>query len=134
MKRLRSVLLTLWDLAREHPGYDRKLWGELQFLLNDLETRNKILCSLMTEMLQSAESMDESLIHSPPEGYAVTFLREELARDASPEVHDAPSSFNAVDMLMNISPPQTDEERYDGGDESLEDSSYELIFDFGTTD
>jgi hypothetical protein len=151
---MHSVLLTLWDIARGNPDYDRKLWGELQCLINDLETKNKIFCAIMADMLRATElapeaEWDPELVNSPPEGYAMKFIRDELSitRDNK-----------AIDSLMGIQPPaiptksskvakrnlknhealepspQTDEERYDGGDESLDDSSDELVFDLGTTD
>lgn len=152
--RLHSVLLTLWDIARGNPNYDRKMWSELQFLISDLDSRNIILCALMTDMLRAAEStprsgFDVGSIDSPPEGYAMEFIRSELARR---------NHISAVDTLMNVQPPpipttlcgvvkrtsrnlgapeptpQSDDERYDEVDESLEDSSEELLFDFGSTD
>lgn len=90
-RRLHSVLLTLWDIARDNPNYDRKLWGELQFCLSQLETRNNLLCALLADLLHCTDSAgnvmwEAATIHSPPEGYAVKFMQEELAREKRPSM------------------------------------------------
>lgn len=83
--RLHSVLLTLWDIARDNPNYNRKLWGELQHHLSQLQTRNTVLCELLADLLHCTDDSgnilwEKSSVHSPPQGYAVKFMREELQR------------------------------------------------------
>ena len=113
--RLHSVLLTLWDIARGNPNYDRKVWGELQFLISDLDTRNTILYALMPDISAVDTMMSD---HPPPIPTTLCGAVKRTSRN-----------LGALEPT-----PQSDDERYDGVDESLEDSSEELIFDFGSTD
>lgn len=90
-KRLHSVLLTLWDIARDNPNYNRKLWGELQVFLSNLEMRNNLLCALLADLLHQTDDegrtmWNEATAQSPPEGFAVKFMHEELRRIQRPQM------------------------------------------------
>lgn len=141
-RRLHSVLLTLWDIARDNPNYNRKLWGELQFCLSNLETRNNLLCALLSDLLHCTDEegnvlWEEASIHSPPQGYAVKFMQEELQRDKRPKMpkpdpviptnergeavspftkRGAGGAYDPVDDLMISGPPpitdRTDSEEH----------------------
>jgi len=113
-RRLHSVLLTLWDIARDNPNYDRKLWGELQFCLSQLETRNNVLCALLADLLRNVDSdgsvlWDEASIHSPPEGFAVKFMQEELQREGRPTMPPSPQVIptNARGEAVDLSKSDT---------------------------
>jgi hypothetical protein len=108
--RLHSVLLTLWDIARDNPDYDRRLWGELQQLLSQLETRNNVLCALLSDLLRATDEhgnveWERTNVMSPPEGYAIKFMREELGRGRRPTIPHPPETIptnargEAVDPL-----------------------------------
>jgi hypothetical protein len=121
---LHSVLLTLWDVARDNPGYNRKLWGELQFFLTQLETRNNLLCALLSDLLHCTDDAgdllwDEASIHSPPQGFGVKFMQEELAREVRPQMPEpdvvipvdhlgeAVDPYDPIDALADVTPPPT---------------------------
>jgi hypothetical protein len=102
-RRLHSVLLTLWDIARDNPNYNRKLWGELQCCLSNLETRNNLLCALLGDLLHCTDDegnilWQEASVHSPPEGFALKFMQEELQRDKRPQM-PKPEPVIPTDML-----------------------------------
>lgn len=93
--RLNRVLLTLWDIARDAPNYDRRLWGELQHHLSQLQTRNNMLCALLSDLLHCTDGSgniiwEEATIHSPPGGYAIKFMQEELERMKRPKMPKPP--------------------------------------------
>lgn len=148
--RLHSVLLTLWDIARDNPGYNRKLWGELQQLLSQLEHRNNVLCAVLVDLLRCTDASGEvcwekSATFSPPEGYAVDFLREELKREKRPQLPYPPPVIpheELVDTYDNsmketratprpslTRPPLTDIEEYDVDDESEDELAFEIDLD-----
>lgn len=140
-RRLHSVLLTLWDIARDNPNYDRKLWGELQFCLSNLETRNNLLCALLGDLLQSTDAGGEIMwqaasIHSPPHGFAVKFMRDELSRERRPRMPSPPPVIptnelgEAMDPELEIAPLGVDDE-YDGGDESGDGVLLDFEIDLG---
>lgn len=162
-QRLHTVLLTLWDVARSNPNYNRKLWGELQVQLSQLETRNNLLCALMADLLHCTDDAgnvmwEEATAHSPPEGYAIKFMQEELERVKRPQmpkpspvipvnqdgvatVFDGPSSntFNPVadrasdDLITPVGRPNplplNANDEYDERDES-DDEEDHLGFEF----
>ena len=109
-RRLHSVLLTLWDIARDNPSYDRKLWGELQVLLSSLETRNNLLSALLADLLHCTDDegnilWEEASVHSPPNGFAVKFMRDELKRGKRPQM-PKPTPVIPVDAF-GVAPPPT---------------------------
>ena len=144
--RLHHVLLTLWDLARDNPGYDRKLWGELQQHLLQLESRNKVLRTHLVDLLRFTDDEGDNLweetpTQSPPRGYAIKFMAPspiDIVADLCPPplptkqsevgdrlIDDALANYD----VFNPSPSGVCEE-YDVGDESED----ELTFDFSSSD
>lgn len=110
-ERLHQLFLTLWDVARENPNYNRKLWGELQALINEVEARTAILRTLLSDIFQSVQDdtddVDDmtditmgSVGQSPPDGYAVRFMQSELSR-GRPPVEDGLSSSSEDDAEDN---------------------------------
>jgi hypothetical protein len=162
--RLHRVLLTLWDIARENPNYNRKLWGELQNHLSQLQTRNNLLCALLSDLLHCTDDAgdviwEEATIHSPPQGYAVKFIQEELQRERRPQMPQ-PTPVLPLDEVAGVKPPPTTmiseatecllddlsvdygalnqpplcvDDEY-SGDSEIEDEADEFEFDFSSSD
>lgn len=148
-KRLHSVLLTLWDIARDNPNYNRKLWGELQVCLSSLETRNNLLCALLSDLLQCTDDdgnvmWEAASIHSPPHGFAVGFMREELQREKRPQmpkpkpVIKLDDEFSPTAQWPDVKPGSPGAEKtplgvgdeYDVRDESDDEDHLTFDFDF----
>lgn len=99
--RIHKVLLALWDIARDHPRYDKRVWSELQLLINELETRNRLLRCVLTDLLGSTDdagqiSWEKTQCMSPPQGYAVKFMSEELRRERSEGTYQAFKQLNGL--------------------------------------
>lgn len=108
-QRLHNVLLTLWDIARDNPRYDRKLWGELQVCLSQLETRNNLLCGVLADLLHCTDDAgnimwEAASVNSPPQGFAIKFMREELERESRPTM-PKPDPVIPLDELGRASDP-----------------------------
>ena len=110
------MLLTLWDIARDNPDYNRRLWGELQHHLSQLETRNNMLCALLSDLLHCTDDAgnvlwNEASIHSPPGGYAIKFLQEELERERRPKMPKTPETIPTNDRGEAVAPTDIYETR-----------------------
>jgi hypothetical protein len=99
--RTHKILLALWDVARDNPRYNKRVWSELQETINELETRNKLLRCVVADLLGSTN--DEGRIEwerassmSPPHGYAIKFLAEELRREKEDGTYAAFKQINGL--------------------------------------
>lgn len=133
-------MLALWDIARDNPRYDKRMWAELQSTISELEVKNKLLRCVVADLLNATN--DEGRVEwertscmSPPHGYAIKFLADELRHERAEGTYAAFKQINSL-LESGESPGLKDSDEIDfvidlGDDapQGLEDSSDELVIE-----
>ena len=109
-----------------------------------METRNNLLCALLSDLLHCTDGAgdimwQEASIHSPPNGYSVKFMQEELARGRRPrmpktepviptDMHgDAVDPYDPIESLRSTATPPPTTMRSDAEESLIDD----LTIDYG---